>query len=110
MSPRLVIVLLISLTAVAGSAANAASFSTNMNTRMTGPGVSAGQTTTLAPVPTHRGYGGAGGSYPPPAYGGGQRPPRLTTFNSNDQFDTNGNLNPGSGGGDFKPSKTPAHK
>ena len=39
---------------------------------------------------------------------GPKGPPPIPRNNSNDQFDTNGNLNPGGGdGGGVKPSKKP---
>ena len=42
----------------------------------------------------------------PRGYGGPKEPPPIPRNNSNDQFDTNGNLNPGGGGG-VKPGKKP---
>jgi len=81
----------------ADASAEAAGLSPNLNIRSPGP-------TNTMTMAAGRGYGSG---YPaPPAYAGPQRP-RFTIFNSNDQFDTNGNLNPGGGGGGIKPGKHP---
>jgi hypothetical protein len=48
---------------------------------------------------------GCGGAPAPATYPG--YPHRLQLFDTNDQFDTTGNLNPGGGGGGVKPGKKP---
>ena len=100
------------------ASANAEAASLNIPTMRITPPVSINNTirsnVTIAPVkpigpvmtmdhhpPCYSGCAGA----PPPAY---QRYPRRTVFDSNDQFDTTGNLNPGGGnGGGIKPGKKP---
>jgi hypothetical protein len=98
MSPRAFLVLLVTAGVLASASADAAGLSPNLNFHSTGPS----STTVLATGRTP----GYGPSYvPPPSYGGSR--PRFTQFDSNDQFDTNGNINPGGGGGGAKPGKSP---
>jgi hypothetical protein len=100
MSPRASLGLLITAGVLASASADAAGLSPNLNIRSTGP-------TNTATLATGRIPGHGYPSYtPPPAVYGGPRP-HITQFNSNDQFDTNGNINPGGGGGGTKPSKSP---
>jgi hypothetical protein len=77
---------------LASASADAAGLSPNLNMRSS----STNNTTTFAGRPA----GHYGPTTPPPI-------PRST---SNDQFDTNGNINPGGGGGSFKPGKSPNKK
>src|SRR3954468_1693326 len=102
MSRRLPSLLLLTgLSAFAASTANAASFA-NMNNHATG--MQSSQTTQLSGRQPGHGFGfGA-----PPPYGAPDSYPhrqRVTTFNSNDQFDNIGKLPPGGGGVVVKPGK-----
>jgi hypothetical protein len=95
MSARATLLLLIAAGALAGARADAAGLSPNLTIRSTGPVI----TTFRTP-----GYGYP--SYtPPPAVAVSPHAP--VRFNTNDQFDTGGNINPGSGGGGTKPGKKP---
>ena len=81
---------------LAGTSADAGNLAPNLNIRS--PAV-----TNAATLSAGRGYGYP--SYVPPPVAAPTRP-RFTEFTTNDQFDTNGNLNPGGGGG-MKPGKKP---
>jgi hypothetical protein len=97
MSLRIPALILVAASLLGGPRAEAAGLSPNLNIRSPGP-------TNTMTMAAGRGYGSG---YPaPPVYAGPQRP-RITVFNSNDQFDTNGNLNPGGGGGGTKAGKHP---
>jgi hypothetical protein len=97
MSPRAALVLLVSAGMLASASADAAGLSPSLNIHSIGPGsitaLAAGRTAGHYPSYT-----------PPPAV---SPDPHFTQFNSNNAFDSNGNINPGSGGGGNKPNKKP---
>ena len=99
MSPRATLVLLITAGVLASASADAGTISPNLNIRSIGPSnttmLAAGRTADHYPAYT-----------PPPAVA--PRPRFTQQFNSNDAFDTNGNINPGGGGGGDKPNKKPS--
>jgi hypothetical protein len=82
---------------LASASADAANLAPNFNIRS--PAV-----TNAATLAAGRGYDYPSYPAPPAAY---PTRPRFTEFETNDQFDTNGNLNPGGGGGGVKPGKEP---
>jgi hypothetical protein len=82
---------------LASASVDAANRAPNLNIRS--PAV-----TNAATLAAGRSYGYPSYPAPPAAY---PTRPSFAEFETNDPFDTNGNLNPGGGGGDVKPGKKP---
>jgi hypothetical protein len=89
MSPRIFLVLLATAGVLASASADAAGLSPNLSIRSS----SVPNTAILA---GHHGY------YPTP-----KGPPPIPRSSANDPYDTSSNLNPGGGGGSYKPGKSP---